>query len=140
MNIQLPAGFTAGPDPSFGSVTGAASLRVDDAGVHYDGLKVEADNVWIGKLKVDQVCFSYIPAGGQSIAPCAAPSLDGSPFITCATDVTTDRWNGNAVDRAARQRSPLAAFGGLADGQVSGASAGSSTTSAAGRRSRRTST
>ena len=119
LNIQLPAGFSAGPDPSFGSVTGAASLRVDDAGVHYNGLQVEADNVWIGKLKVDQVCFSYIPAGGQTVNPCAAPSLDGSPFITCATDVTTDRWNGNATIELPGSGVTLAAFGGLAGGQVS---------------------
>ena len=130
--------FSAGPDPSFGSVTGAASLRVNDAGVHYNGLQVEADNVWIGKLKVDQVFFSYIPAGGQTVNPCAAPSLDGSPFITCATDVTTDRWNGNATIELPGSGVTLAAFG-LAGGQVS-TSAGSSTTLAARRRSHRTST
>jgi hypothetical protein len=47
LSIQLPASFEAGPDPSFGSVTGAASLRVDDAGIHYDGLRLEAENVWV---------------------------------------------------------------------------------------------
>ena len=119
LNIQLPAGFSAGPDPSFGSVTGAASLRVDDAGVHYNGVQIEAENVWIGKLKVDQVCFSYIPAGGQTVTPCAAPSLDGTPFLTCATDASTNRWDGNAVIELPGSGITLAAFGGLADGKVS---------------------
>ena len=120
LSIQLPAGFSAGPDPSFGSVTGSASLRVDEDGtIHYDGLKLEAANVWIGKLKVDQVCFSFIPAGGQSTSPCAPPSLDGSPFITCASDSNTNRWNGNAVIELPGSGIKLAAFGGLANGQVS---------------------
>ena len=119
LNIQLPAGFSAGPDPSFGSVTGAASLRVDDAGVHYNGVQIEAENVWIGKLKVDQVCFSYIPAGGQTVSPCAAPSLDGTPFLTCATDASTNRWDGNAVIELPGSGITLAAFGGLANGKVS---------------------
>ena len=119
LSIQLPAGFSAGPDPSFGSVTGSASLRVDDAGIHYDGLKLEAANVWIGKLKVDEACFSFIPAGGLSTAPCGAPSLDGTPYITCASDSTTNRWNGNAVIELPGSGVQLAAFGGLANGQVS---------------------
>ena len=119
LSIQLPAGFSAGPDPSFGSVTGSASLRVDDAGIHYDGLKLEAANVWIGKLKVDEACFSFIPSGGLSTAPCTAPSLDGSPYLTCATDSKTNRWNGNAVIELPGSGVQLAAFGGLANGQVS---------------------
>lgn len=119
LTIQLPAGFTAGPDPSFGSVTGSASLRVDDDGIHYDGLKLQAANVWIGKLKVDEACFSFVPSGGQSVAPCAAPSLDGTPYLTCATDVNTNRWNGNAVIELPSSGVQLAAFGGLANGQVS---------------------
>jgi hypothetical protein len=119
LSIQLPAGFSAGPDPGFGSVTGSASLRVDDAGIHYDGLKVEAANVWIGKLKVDEACFSFIPSGGQSTSPCGAPSLDGSPYITCASDSNTNRWNGNAVIELPGSGVQLAAFGGLANGQIS---------------------
>ncbi len=75
--------------------------------------------MWIGKLKVDEACFSFVPAGGQSLAPCSAPSLDGSPYLTCATDVTTNRWNGNAVIELPGSGVQLAAFGGLANGQVS---------------------
>jgi hypothetical protein len=32
LSIELPAAFTADPDPQFGSVTGAASLRVETRG------------------------------------------------------------------------------------------------------------
>ena len=75
----------------------------------------------IGKLKVDQVC-SYIPTSEQTVNPCAAPSLDGSPFITCATDVATDRWNGNATielpttkSRGVRLAGRQPSFGGFVD-------------------------
>ncbi len=141
LNIQLPAGFSAGPDPSFGSVTGAASLRVDDAGVHYNGVQVEAENVWIGKLKVDQVCFSYIPAGGQTDQPVRRARRSTAPrFITCATDVDHEPLERQRGDRAARQRRHR--WPRSADWRTgrSPSSAGSSTTSAAKRRSRRTST
>ena len=120
LSVQLPASFTAGPDPSFGSVTGAASLRVDDAGIHYNGLRLEAENVWLGKLKVDSVCFSYIPSGGLSTAPCDTPTFGGGdqPFIQCNTDPTTNRWDASA-DIELPSGLELGAFGGLANGQIS---------------------
>ena len=120
LSIQLPASFTAGPDPSFGSVTGAASLRVDDAGIHYNGLRLEAENVWLGKLQVNSVCFSYIPAGGQSTAPCDTPTFGGgdAPFITCNSDPTTNRWDASA-DVELPSGLELGAFGGLANGRIS---------------------
>ena len=120
LSIQLPASFTAGPDPSFGSVTGAASLRVDDAGIHYNGLRLEAENVWLGKLKVDSVCFSYIPAGGVSTAPCDTPTFGGGdePFIQCNSDPTTNRWDASA-DIELPSGLELGAFGGLANGKIS---------------------
>jgi hypothetical protein len=119
LTIELPAGFKAGPDPSLGRVTGSASLRVDVDGVHYDGLKLQASDVWLGKLKVVEACFSFVPAGGQSVAPCEAPSLDGKPYISCSDDVSADRWDGNAVIELPGGGGRLAAFGGLANGQVS---------------------
>lgn len=120
LSIQLPASFTAGPDPSFGSVTGAASLRVDDAGIHYNGLRLEAENVWLGKLKVNSVCFSYIPSGGLSTAPCDTPTFGGGdePFIQCNSDPTTNRWDASA-DIELPSGLELGAFGGLANGQIS---------------------
>jgi hypothetical protein len=136
LNIQLPASFTAGPDPSFGSVTGAASLIVTDAGVRYNGLQLQAQNVWLGKLKVNNVCFSYIPAGGTSTAPCDAPTFGGTdivaqppgsnqPFIQCNSDATTNRWDASA-DIELPSGLELGAFGGLANGTISklGASVG----------------
>lgn len=129
LSIELPAAFTADPDPQFGSVTGAASLRVDDAGVHYNGLKLQAQNVWLGKMKVDSVCFSYIPSGGMSTAPCDTPTFGGDPsllaqpggdqpFIQCASDPTTNRWDASAQIELPSGLQ-LGAFGGMANGQIS---------------------
>jgi hypothetical protein len=129
VNIELPASFKAGPDPQFGSVTGAASIRVDDSGVHYNGLRLKAENVWLGRLKVRSVCFSYIPAMGASTTPCAVPSFGDdptllakpggdAPFLTCNTDPTTNRWDASAEIEVPTGLQ-LGAFGGLADGQIS---------------------
>ena len=119
LNVELPAGFETGPSKEFSRATGAASLRVDDAGIHNDGLQLRATNVWLGKLKVVETCFSFVPSGGQSVSPCAAPSLDGAPYITCSDDVNTDRWDGNAILELPGSHTQLAAFGGLANGNVS---------------------
>lgn len=120
LNIELPGGFTAGPDPSMGRVTGAAALRVDRNGIRYDGLKLQATDVWLGKLKVNSVCFSFVPAGGQSVAPCEPPKLGEKAFITCNDDVNTNRWEGGAaIELPGGQKTQIAAFGGLADGRVS---------------------
>ena len=119
MNVELPPPFTAGPSKLSGGVSGAASIRVDSDGIHYDGMKLSVSNVWIGRLKVASACFSYIPAGGQAVAPCAAPSLDGKPYLTCGTDVNTERFDGSAViELPTASGTKLAAFGGLAGGQV----------------------
>lgn len=134
LTIELPVGFKAGPENGFGTVTGSASLRVDDGGVHYDGLRLEAKDVWLGKLNVKSVCFSYIPANGMSTAPCDTPSF-GDPsvgdtslnakappsdqsFIKCASDATTNRWDASA-EVVVPSGLGLGAFGGLANGQLS---------------------
>ncbi|MEA2318931.1 MAG: hypothetical protein QOD44_3120 [Solirubrobacteraceae bacterium] len=120
INVDLPALFTPGPDRNAGRVTGEASVRVDDSGPHFDGLKIAVTDVFIGRIKVPEACFSYIPAGGQTVAPCDPPSLDGKPYITCADDATTERWDGNAVLELPVAGGPqFAAFGGLADGKLS---------------------
>lgn len=60
------------------------------------------------------------PAGGQAVAPCDAPELDGQPYLECATDVDSDRFDGSAVvELPTASSTRLAAFGGLAGGQVS---------------------
>lgn len=120
LNVELPPAFTAGPTRFSGGVSGAASLRVDDDGIKYDGLKVAVSDVWVGRLKIVSACFSYLPANGQAVAPCEAPELDGQPYIQCTDDATTDRWDGNAViELPTASQTKLAAFGGLADGRVS---------------------
>jgi len=120
MNVELPPAFTAGPTRFAGGVSGAASLRVDEDGIHYDGLKISVSDVWVGQLKVAAACFSYVPAGGQAVTPCATPELDGAPYLTCNDDVNTDRWDGNAVIQLpTASETKLAAFGGLSNGNVS---------------------
>lgn len=132
MQIELPVGFNAGPDPSTGRVTGSAAIRVDQVGtgIHYEGLKLEAADVWLGKLKVDEACFSFIPAGAQSTAPCTSPTTidqaavgtapkSDAPYLACGSDVNTNRWDGNAVVELPRGGARIAAFGGLADGNLS---------------------
>ena len=76
--------------------------------------------MWVGKLRVEQVCFSFVPGGGQAVQSCPAPTLDGQPFITCNDNVNTDRWDGNAVITLPTSSHPrLAMFGGVAAGKVS---------------------
>jgi hypothetical protein len=119
LKIELPGSFRPGPDPSLGRATGSASLRVDEGGIRFNGLKLEADEVWAGKLKLNKVCFSYVPAGGQSVEPCEAPNKDGQPFLRCNSNVDTDRWDGSALIELPSTSIQLGAFGGLADGKVS---------------------
>jgi hypothetical protein len=118
LNVDLPAVFTPGPGGS-SRVTGSTSVRVDDQGVHYDGLKVAVQDVWIGRIKVPEACFSYVPAGGTAVSPCAAPSLDGKPYVVCADNTNTNRWDGNAILELPVDGAPqYAAFGGFADGKL----------------------
>jgi len=120
LNVELPGAFKPAPGSTArGGVTGEASLIVDEDGPRYGGLKISVTDVWLGRLKVPEACFSFVPAGGQT-APCDTPSLDGEPYLTCETDDNTDRWDGNAVlELPVASGTQLAAFGGLADGQVS---------------------
>lgn len=120
LNVELPVGFNSGPYESAGRVTGAAALRADAAGIHYDGLRIRATNVWMGKIKVLEVCMSYVPGGGQSVAPCEPIDAAGQPYIQCESNVNVDRWDGNAVVELPSSRGvQFGLFGGLAGGQVS---------------------
>lgn len=120
LNIELPAGFNSGPYETAGRVTGAAALRADAAGIHYDGLRIRVTNVWMGKIKVLEACLSYVPGGGQSVAPCEPLDAAGQPYIQCESNVNVDRWDGNAVVELPSSRGvQFGLFGGLAGGQVS---------------------
>jgi len=120
LNIELPNVFKTGPENASGGASGTAGLRVDNAGVHFDGLRLQVNNVWVGKLKIESVCFSFVPAGGTSAEPCQVPSLGGAPFIECSSNDNTDRWDGNAVmELPTSSRPKLALFGGVAGGSLS---------------------
>jgi PKD repeat protein len=120
LNVDLPDIFKSGPEKQSGGVSGTGALRVDLQGVHYDGLRLEAHNVWVGKLQVQQVCFSFVAGGSQAVAACPVPSLEGKPFLQCNDNNNLDRWDGNAVlilPTASKPR--LALFGGVAGGRLS---------------------
>jgi hypothetical protein len=120
LSIELPDIFKAGPDRGAGGVSGTGAVRVDRAGVHLEGLKIRVANAYVGKIKVESACFSYAAAGAQSVEPCEVPSLDGSPYITCADNVHTERFDGSAVLELPTGSHPrLAAFGGIADSRLS---------------------
>lgn len=117
LNIQFPNVFKPAPNTP-GVVTGAASVRVDDRGPNYDGLKISASDAWIGRIKVPEACFSYVPAGGSAVSPCDPPTLDGEPYLTCNNEGGTDRWDGNAILELPVDNLQYAAFGGFADGRL----------------------
>lgn len=120
LHIQLPAAFKSGPSGGAASVTGDASLRVDKNGIHYDGLKVQVANAWVGDLQVKQVCFSFVPGGASgAVSPCSIPTLGGQPFIQCGSSATANRWDGNAeVVLPTPTRATVALFGGLSNGSL----------------------
>lgn len=121
LHVELPAVFKPAPDPGAESVTGDASLRVDDDGPRYDGLKIEVEDVWVGRLRVPEACFSFVPGGAsEAVAPCEGPTLDGEPYLTCNSDAEVDRWDGNAtIELPVSTKTAYTMFGGVADGQVS---------------------
>jgi hypothetical protein len=120
LNIQLPDVFKTGPGQSAGGVSAAAAIRVEESGIKYDGLKLQVSNVYVGKLKVESVCFSFVPSGSQAVAPCPIPSLGGTPFLQCNENVNTDRWDGNAVlELPTQSKTRLALFGGVANERLS---------------------
>ena len=120
LHVQLPAAFKTGPSGAAPTVTGDASLRVDSAGVHYDGLKVQVANAWVGDLQVKNVCFSYVPGGASgAVSPCSIPTLGGQPFIQCGSNPNANRWDGNAViTLPTPSKATVALFGGVSNGSL----------------------
>lgn len=126
LTIEMPPSLSVGPDTS-ARATGSSTLLTDHKdGPRFGGLRLEASDVWIGKLSVKQVCFSYAPAG-SSASTCTPPAFPGAPassdgtYLTCNQDTTVDRWAGSAsVQLPSRNPNPptLSAFGGLAGGRV----------------------
>lgn len=119
MNIGLPAVFKAGPEAKSPGLTSTVVLSVDKNGVRNNGLKLQVTNAYLGKLKVESVCFAYAPAGQTAIDSCKAPSLDGKPYLTCAENVASDRWSGSAsVILPTESKTRLGAFGSVANQQL----------------------
>jgi hypothetical protein len=120
LHIALPSIFKGGPEQGSGGISGDAAVRVDESGPKFDGIKLQVNNAWIGKLQVENVCLSYAPAFSQAVEPCEAPELDGQPYVTCASNSNVDRWDGAAVlQLPVPAKTRLAMFGGLAGGKLS---------------------
>ena len=121
LNIELPAVFTPGPYTGSEAVTGSASLRVDDEGPHFDGLKLISD----GRVdRPDQGPRGVLllrargRADGRARATprrlTASRTSRARPTWTPIAGTATP--SSNCPSRASPQ---FAAFGGLADGRVS---------------------
>jgi hypothetical protein len=120
LSIELPEVFKAGPDRGSGGVSGTGSVRVDRGGVHLEGLKIQVSNAYVGKIKVQNACFSYAAKGSQSVEPCSGPSVGGAPYSTCSNSANTERFDGSAVLELPTGSHPrLGAFGGVADSRLS---------------------
>ncbi|MEA2207363.1 MAG: hypothetical protein QOE77_4139 [Blastocatellia bacterium] len=120
LHIALPSIFKGGPEQGSGGISGDAAVRVDESGPKFDGIKLQVNNAWIGKLQVENVCLSYAPAFSQAVEPCEAPELDGQPYVTCQSNSNVDRWDGAAVlQLPVPAKTRLAMFGGLAGGKLS---------------------
>jgi PKD repeat protein len=129
--LEIP-GFNAGTDPADDDetigITAKVNIRVDAAGTHTDGVYVQVQNAKLGELEVENLCLSYIAAGGEeesddgegTEARCPQfEDLSGKPFLTCKSDSNTDRWDGTAEVKLPGNLG-LKASGGLADGNLSG--------------------
>ncbi|MBO9532091.1 MAG: hypothetical protein J7513_03845 [Solirubrobacteraceae bacterium] len=118
--LKLPDVFKSGPEKSSPGLTSRIVLEIDKTGTVTQGFKIEAKNAWLGKLKVENICFAYAAANSTAVTPCAAPNLDGKPYLTCGQDPTQARWSGNAVVVLPTGSSPrVAAFGSVSGGQIS---------------------
>jgi hypothetical protein len=120
LNLQLPAGFSAGPNPQFGSVSGGVAVKVDESGaVDFGGIVLDAQNVWIGSLQVENACFAYVPADGNQGNGCNAVSAtsNDAPIVSCSTNPDASYWAASVtVDLPSGLR--LGASGTLVGGKV----------------------
>jgi hypothetical protein len=153
-SVQLPAPITAGPtrptikDQDGGSVvvpgTGTAlnapiALQYDSKGMHYDrkwdflqaqGMRLQADDAYVGNIRLKNVCFAYVPAGAAG-AECDKPTTGTLTSQTgsgdaCPADVSFGRaapptpWTGGAKVVLPRMPSgvSLSLFGSVGDGRL----------------------
>ncbi|WP_028061389.1 Ig-like domain-containing protein [Candidatus Solirubrobacter pratensis] len=127
LHIALPEVFKSGPDSGAGGVTGDVAINVDNDGVHVDGIKIQVNNAYIGKLGVKSVCLSFAAAGSSAVAPCQAPSIGPGkpqPYLECRSDNLEDRWDGAiAIVLPTASKTELGMWGGLRAGRLSHAGA-----------------
>jgi len=119
LNLQLPAGFSAGPDPSFGSVSGGVTLKVDaDGTIEPGSVVLDAQNVWMGSLQVENACFAYVAAdGGTNGCGAVSATSNDAPIVTCNTNPDASYWAASVtVDLPSGLR--LGASGSIVGGQV----------------------
>jgi PKD repeat protein len=91
--LAIP-GFTLSEAATSPGVTGKISFRIDVGGVHFDSVKMQVDHAKLHDLDVNNVCLSYVAAGQTGDQCDQFDDPAGQPFLTCATDTTTNRWNG----------------------------------------------
>ncbi|HEY5196814.1 MAG TPA: PKD domain-containing protein [Solirubrobacteraceae bacterium] len=91
--LEIP-GFTLTEAAESPGVTGKISFRIDVNGVHFDAVKMEVDHAKLHDLDINDICLSYVAAGqtGDQCDQFSDPA--GQPFLTCATNTATNRWNG----------------------------------------------
>jgi hypothetical protein len=124
--VELPNMFKSGPTGNSAGLTGTASVRVDSAGAHFNGLSVQIANAYIGTLQVKAACFAYLPAGSSGGASqCPAPAVPATPLgtLTC-TNGGGDNWSGSADIVLPTSGSPeLSLYGDVAGGSLNALSA-----------------
>lgn len=117
--VALPKVFKAGPAKDAPGLTSKVVVSFDRSGVSTTGVKLEAQDAYIGLLKIQSLCFAYADAGERAVDPCAPPKLGGEPYLTCAQDVTAARWSGSAVVQLpTASKTRLAAFGSVSGGEL----------------------
>jgi hypothetical protein len=122
LTVDLPSIFKNGPGDDATGLTGSAAVRVDDQGVHFDGIHVEVSNAYIGSLEVKEACFAYLPSGSSgAVDSCPEPALPGSPLpaLSCA-DSGGSSWSGSAdVVLPLESKPELSFYGDVVNGDLS---------------------
>ena len=119
LNLQLPAGFSAGPNPSFGSVSGGVTLKVDaDGTIEPGSIVLNAQNIWMGSLQVENACFAYVAVnGGTNGCGAVSATSNDAPIVSCSTNPNASYWAASVtVDLPSGMR--LGASGSLVGGKV----------------------
>lgn len=119
LTVELPEVFkkTLGG----GGVSGEGSVKVEASSyggastVRFNGLKVEAQEAWIGKLEIKSACFAYLPAGSD-VSSCGSA---GGKSLECNENANANRWTGSAsVVLPTPKALEISAFGALEEGRL----------------------